>query len=131
MLQFYLQSLAQFYMNSPCPRCDDREEPSWETSVWINGIPASGHLLQAFEELDDCEAEADQRDRRPYPRHHRALEAQAGADPAKVAVCGYSYLEPTSAWGGVCVCHAGFLIADLTIRVGALTAPGPERSRCS
>jgi hypothetical protein len=43
-------------------------------------------LLEAYEELDDCEAEADQRDCRPYPRHHRALDTQAGADPAKVAI---------------------------------------------
>src|SRR5215467_14789383 len=46
-------------------------------------------LLQALEELDDGEAEADQSRCRAQPRHHRPFKAASGADPAEVAVrCG-------------------------------------------
>src|SRR5262245_26975220 len=54
------------------------------------------HRLKSFEELHDREAEADQRHRRPHPRHERALEAQTGADPREVAVRGRPHLE--SVW---------------------------------
>jgi hypothetical protein len=43
-------------------------------------------LLQALEELDDGEAEADQGGRGAQPRHHGAFEAETGADPAEMAV---------------------------------------------
>ena len=64
------------------------------------GAAISMGFSEALEELDDCEAEAYQRGRRPYPRHHRSLDAQASTDPAEVAVRGYPYLVPACAWGG-------------------------------
>ena len=55
--------------------------------------------------LDDSEAEADQRDRGAYPRHHRALDAEAGAQPAEMSICGYSDFEPARAWRGMQIRH--------------------------
>src|SRR5262249_33290897 len=62
--------------------------------------PALPQLGEALEELDDREAEPDQRHRGSQPRHERALHAQPGADPREVAVRGYPDLEP-----GVIVGH--------------------------
>ena len=76
------------------------------------GGAGSGDLLQVVEVLDDREAEADQRDGGAQPRHHRAFEGKAGAQPGKMTVCGDPYFEPASMSGGGCICHARFLFAD-------------------
>src|SRR5262249_39664206 len=46
------------------------------------------------EELDDGEAEADERHRGSHPRHERALDTQPGADPREVTLRGRLDLEP-------------------------------------
>ncbi len=58
-----------------------------------NGAPERRYLLQALEELDDREAEADERNRGSYPRHHGALHAEAGSKPSEMGVRGYPYFE--------------------------------------
>ena len=50
------------------------------------GRAGAGYLLQAFEVLDDRKAEADQRDRRAQPRHHRAFKGKTGADPGEMSL---------------------------------------------
>ena len=49
-----------------------------------HGQGGRGICCRSFEELDDGEAEADQRDRGAHPRHHRAFDAEAGAEPAEM-----------------------------------------------
>ena len=51
--------------------------------------------------LDDGEAESDQRDRGAQPRHYRAFEGQAGADPGKMIRHGCPDFESACSWGGV------------------------------
>src|ERR1700751_2151294 len=65
----------------PNDKCEDaagnQRKPQVLWHVWMIGGADPRHLLQAFEELDDREPEADQRDCGPDPRQHRAFEAQA------------------------------------------------------
>src|ERR1700730_1330522 len=76
-----------------------RETQIFRRGRKIGGV-GSADLLQVVDVLHDREPEADQRHRGAQPRHYRAFEGEAGADPGKMAVCRYPYFEPACAWGG-------------------------------
>ena len=90
----------------------NQREPQIFRRGWKIGGAGAGDLLQVVEVLDDREAEADQRHGGALPRHHRAFDAEAGADPAEMTVCRCPYFEPARAWGGAWICHARCPFAD-------------------
>jgi hypothetical protein len=51
---------------------------------WMKGRIDPGNVLQALEELEDREAEPDQRHGRANPGHHRAFGAGARAQPGEM-----------------------------------------------
>src|SRR5215472_3082487 len=69
--------------------------------------------------LDDRESEADQCHGCSLPRHHCALKAQAGADPAEMTVRRHPHFEPARSWSHVYIGHGQcpfcrFRLRDLT-----------------
>src|SRR5580658_5766871 len=76
----------------------NQRKPQVPRRCWMNGRIDPRQVLQALEELDDREAETDQRDRRAYPRHHCTFEAEPRAQPPEMTVGRYPHVEPARAW---------------------------------
>src|SRR6516165_7738790 len=83
----------------------DQREPQIFRRGWKIAGAGSWRLLQMVEVLDDCETKADQCDCGSEPRHYRAFECQAGADPGNMISRGCPDFEPARCWGGVWIRH--------------------------
>src|SRR5262245_19435642 len=102
--------------DAACDQC----EPQISRRVWKIGGVGCGSLVQVFEVLDDREAKADQCHGCALPRHHRALDAEAGPDPGKVAVRRHPYFEPAWVLGNT---------TGLPIGVGHRASPTGRRTQ--
>src|SRR5262249_42111713 len=80
-------------------------------------------LGQALEELDDREAEPDQRHRGSQPRHEGTLDAQSRTDPREVTVGGHPNLESAALVGHRPVPFSSTRSGGAPISVGFAPAP--------
>src|SRR4051812_37362781 len=74
-------------------------------SPYTKGQPDAGRgfgreFLHALEELDNREAEADQRNCGAYPRKQCAFQAGARAQPGEMTIRCYPHFEPATNWTG-------------------------------
>src|SRR5580700_8026258 len=72
----------------------NQRKPEISRRGWMKAMIDTGKVLHALEELDDREAETDQRDCRADPRHHRAFDAGARAQPSEMIGRSCPYCEP-------------------------------------
>ena len=104
---------------------EDQRKPQVPRGVRKAGGSGPGHLVNAVEELDDREAESDQRDGRAHVGHHRAFDGKPRAHPAKMAVGRRVNVEAMGLFAGGLVTHGSPFLSQARRRATSAQCAQP------